>query len=125
MTELRELYRCDICKNVVELVHEGATSLVCCGQPMGKLEAKTQDEGKEKHVPIIEGTSSGVRVQVGSVAHPMEDKHYIKFIEALTADRIYRAELMPGQVPETEFCISKSDIVEVREFCTVHGLWKA
>ena len=77
MTQLRELYRCEICGNVVEIAHEGASDLVCCGKPMVKLEAKTEDEGQEKHVPVIEEAGSGIKVKVGSIAHPMEDKHYI------------------------------------------------
>ena len=132
MTKLRELYRCEICGNVVEITHEGAPALVCCEQPMTKLAAKTADEGKEKHVPVVEETdtcscgseSCGVRIQVGSVEHPMEEKHYIKFIEVLTADNVLRAELKPGMKPVAEFCVKKEDIIEVREFCTVHMLWK-
>jgi superoxide reductase len=135
MTQLRELYRCEICGNVVEIAHEGAPALVCCEQPMGKLEAKTADEGKEKHVPVIEVTDTcscgcgsdgcGVRIKVGSAEHPMEEKHYIKFIEVLTANKVLRAELKSGMKPTAEFCVKKEDIVEVREFCTVHMLWKA
>jgi len=124
MTQLRELYRCEICGNVVEIAHEGAPSLVCCGQPMGKLEAKTEDAGLEKHVPVIEDADCGILVKVGSVEHPMEEKHFIKFIEVLTKDKVLRAELKPGQKPEACFCASKDDVVEVREFCTVHMLWK-
>ena len=124
MTQLRVLYRCEICGNVVEIAHEGAPALVCCGKPMVKLEAKTEDEGQEKHVPVIEETDSGIKVKVGSVEHPMEDKHYIKFIEILLKDKIMRKELKPGQAPEAECCAPKSDVIETREFCTVHGLWK-
>ena len=124
MTKLREFYHCETCGNIVEVVHEGAPSLVCCGKPMVKLEAKTEDQGQEKHVPIIEGTGSGFTVRVGSVEHPMEDEHYIEFIEVLLKDKILRKELNPGQAPEAEFCESKSDIIEVRELCSVHGLWK-
>ena len=100
---------------------------------MGKLEAKTEDEGKEKHVPVVEQTDEcpcgcgsencGIKVKVGGVEHPMEEKHYIKFIEVLTADKVLRAELKPGMKPEAEFCAVKDDIVDVREFCTVHMLW--
>ncbi|MEA3489431.1 MAG: desulfoferrodoxin [Candidatus Omnitrophota bacterium] len=125
MTQLRELYRCEICGNVVEIAHEGAPALVCCEQPMIKLEAKTGDEGKEKHVPVVEETDSGIKVKVGSVGHPMEEKHYIKFIEVLAKDKVLRAELNPGQAPMAEFCVAKPDIIEVREFCTVHMLWKS
>ncbi len=124
MTILRELYKCNICGNVVEITHEGAPSLVCCGQPMDKLEAKTQDEGKEKHVPVVEEAGGGVKVQVGSTEHPMEDKHYIKFIEVLTADKVVRAELKAGMKPAAKFNVPRSEIVEVREYCTVHDLWK-
>jgi len=124
MTELRELYYCEICGNVVEVAHEGASSLVCCGQPMIKLEAKTEDVGKEKHVPVIEEAAGGVKVKIGSDEHPMEEKHYIKFIEVLSKDKIMRKELTPGQAPEAEFCALKAGITEVREYCTVHGLWK-
>ena len=124
MTKLRDLYRCEICGNVVEITHEGAPSLVCCEQPMNLLKAKIEDEGKEKHVPVIEEDGSGIKVKVGSTAHPMEDKHYIKFIEVLTADKVLRAELKAGQAPEASFCIPKADVTGVREFCTVHMLWQ-
>ena len=124
MTQLRELYRCEVCGNIVEVVNEGATALVCCGEPMIKLEAKTEDQGQEKHVPVVEETESGIKVKVGSIEHPMEDKHYIKFIEILLKDRIIRKELKPGQAPEVKYCAAKSDVIEVREFCSIHGLWK-
>ena len=124
MTQLRELYRCEVCGNVVEVAHEGAPALVCCGKPMIKLEARTEDQGQEKHVPVVEETNSGIKVKVGSIKHPMEDKHYIKFIEILLNDKIIRKELKPGKAPEAKYCVSKLDVIEVREFCTVHGLWK-
>jgi len=127
MTVLRELYRCEVCGNLVEVVNEGAPALVCCEQPMVKQEAKTGDEGKEKHVPVIEETDDGIIIKVGSVSHPMEEDHYIKFIEILRKDRVIRVELEPGQAPEAQMCsnLKKEDIVEVREFCTKHGVWKA
>ena len=124
MTKLREFYHCETCGNIVEIVHEGAPSLVCCGKPMIKLEAKTEDQGHEKHVPVIERTDNGFTVRVGSIEHPMVGEHYIEFIEVLLKDKILRKELRPGQVPEAEFCESRSDIIEVRELCSVHGLWK-
>jgi len=124
MTQLRELYRCEVCGNIVEVVNEGATALVCCGEPMIKLEAKTEDQGQEKHVPVVEETNSSIKVKVGSIEHPMEDKHYIKFIEILLKDRIIRKELKPGQAPEVKYCATKLDVIEVREFCSIHGLWK-
>ena len=124
MTQLRELYQCEVCGNIVEVAHEGASALVCCDKPMIKLEAKTEDQGQEKHVPVVEETNNSIVVKVGSIGHPMEDKHYIKFVEVLLNDRVIRKELKPGQAPEAKYCVSKSDVIEVREFCTVHGLWK-
>ena len=91
---------------------------------MIKLEVKTKGQGKEKHVPVIEETDSNIIVKVGSIRHPMEGKHYIKFIEVLLKGRIMRKELKPGQIPEAKFCVTKSDVIEVREFCSIHGLWK-
>ncbi|MBL7131277.1 MAG: desulfoferrodoxin [Candidatus Omnitrophica bacterium] len=124
MTQLRELYRCEICGNIVEITHEGAPALVCCNQPMVKLEAKTEDAGQEKHVPVVEESDNGIKVKVGSIEHPMEEKHYIKFIEVLTKEKVMHVELKPGQAPEAKCCVPKSDVVEVREFCTIHGLWR-
>lgn len=122
-TKLRELYKCNECGNVVEITHEGATSLVCCNKPMEKLEAKTEDKGQEKHMPVIKESGAGIQVAVGEVYHPMEQKHYIKFIEVLTADQVLRAELNPGQEPVAKFAIPISEVQAVREYCNVHGLW--
>jgi len=125
MTNLREVYQCAVCGNVIEVVNNAAGELVCCNQPMNKLEPKTEDQGKEKHVPVVEGKDCGVKVKVGDTAHPMEDAHYIKFIEILTDNKVIRAELKPGDDPAACFSILKGEIKEVREFCTVHGLWKS
>lgn len=125
MTNLRELYVCSICGNVVEVVNTGAPALVCCNKPMTKLEAGTQDASLEKHVPVIEEVEGGVKVKVGSVPHPMEEKHSIRFIEVLTKDQVLRAELKPGQAPEASFLVAPAEVVEVREYCNLHGLWKA
>lgn len=124
MTDLRDIYKCELCGHVVEIINEGEP-LVCCGKPMVKLEAKSKDEGQEKHVPVVEENDCGITVKVGSIEHPMEEKHYIKFIEVLTEGQVLRVELKPGQKPEAEFCCVKpNDILEVREYCTVHNLWK-
>ena len=126
MTKLREVYYCEKCGNVVEIMNEGAPALVCCKEPMIKLDAKTEDSAKEKHVPFIEEKEGGVLVKVGqNTAHPMMDKHYIKFIEVLTADGIYRKELNANDAPEAFFAVKKEEIVEAREWCNLHGLWKA
>lgn len=124
MVFIRDLYYCEICKNLVEILQEGEPALVCCGQPMEKLIPKKQDEGLEKHVPVADMTDKGVKVTVGSVLHPMEENHYIKFIEVLTAETVYRREFEPGDVPEAEFPVRVTDITEIREFCNVHGLWE-
>lgn len=125
MTILRELYRCEVCGNVVEIQNEGAPDLHCCGQKMVKLSAKTEDQGQEKHVPVVEDTEQGIKVKVGSVEHPMEEKHYIKFIEVLTENKVMKAELKPGQKPEAVFCVKREEVKEVREFCNIHMLWKS
>ena len=125
MTKLRELYHCSICGNVIEVVNSGASSLVCCGEPMDKMEAGAVDASLEKHVPVIESVDGGIKVKVGSVAHPMEEKHYIVFIEVLTKKQILRAELAPKQAPEASFSVKSDEIVEVRAYCNVHGLWNA
>ena len=119
-----QIYKCSICGNIVEVLHAGGGELVCCGKPMELLEAKTQDEGQEKHVPVIEKTDKGVKVKVGSVPHPMEKEHYIEFIEIIADGQVYRQELEPGQAPEAEFCIQAENIT-AREYCNIHGLWQS
>lgn len=124
MTELNQIYRCNICGNMVEMLHAGKGKLVCCGQPMELLKEKTKDVGYEKHVPVLEKTDSGIKVKVGSVPHPMEDKHYIEWIEIISDRKIVRKFLKPGEKPEAVFGTEKGKVV-AREYCTVHGLWKA
>ena len=126
MTQLREIYYCEKCGNVIEILNEGAPALVCCGVPMVKLEAKTENASTEKHVPYMEEKDGGVLVKVGqNTAHPMLENHYIKFIEVLTCCDIYRRELKPEGAPEAFFPIKKEDVIEVREWCNLHGLWKS
>ncbi|MGI6712634.1 MAG: desulfoferrodoxin [Bacillota bacterium] len=125
MIKVRDIYYCSVCGNVVEILQAGAPALVCCKQPMEKLEPKTEDTGNEKHVPVKEVTESGIKVQVGSIEHPMEEKHSIRFVEVLTEKQVWRAELMPGQKPLAEFPATKEEILEVREYCNIHGLWKS
>ncbi|GAH47432.1 unnamed protein product [marine sediment metagenome] len=123
MAEKLQVYKCMVCGNIVEVLHGGAGELVCCGQPMENLVVKTADEGKEKHVPVIEKVNGGIKVKVGSVAHPMEEKHYIEWIELLADGKAYRQFLNPGDAPEAVFSI-EADSVSAREHCNVHGLWK-
>jgi superoxide reductase len=119
-----EVYKCSVCGNMVEVVFVGGGELVCCGKPMILQVANTVDAAKEKHVPVIEKTSKGFIIKIGAVPHPMEDKHYIQWIEAIVDGIAYRRFLKPGDQPQAEFCISGSSIT-AREYCNLHGLWKA
>lgn len=123
MTELKQVYKCNVCGNMAEMVHAGAGEMVCCGQPMELQQAKSVDEGTEKHKPVIEKTDAGIIVKVGSVAHPMETEHYIEWIELITEHRVYRKHLEPGQEPVAEFCVDAQNL-SARAYCNVHGLWK-
>jgi superoxide reductase len=123
MAEKLQVYKCNVCGNIVEVLHGGAGELVCCGQPMERLVERTADEGKEKHVPVIEKVDGGIRVKVGSVPHPMEAKHYIEWVELLADGKVHRQFLKAGDVPEAVFNVD-GGTVSAREHCTVHGLWK-
>ena len=126
MTKLLQIYRCDVCGNIVELLHTGIGTLVCCGQPMELKEEKREEEGNEKHLPVVESIENGIKVSVGSVAHPMEDKHHIEWIEMITKKnrKAYRELLNPGDKPEAVFPVEKDEVLFVREYCNIHGLWK-
>jgi superoxide reductase len=124
MTELKQVYKCNICGNIVEVLHTGVGQLVCCGQPMELLTEKTTDVGLEKHVPVIERLNGKIKIKVGSVPHPMEEKHYIEWVEIIADSRVYRRFLKPGNKPEAEFEITAKKL-EVREYCNIHGLWKS
>lgn len=123
MAKLLEIYKCNICGNIVEVQHGGDGELVCCGEPMKNLIAKTEDEGKEKHVPVIQKIEFGYRVKIGSVPHPMEEKHHIEWIELVADGKAFRQYLKPGQAPEAVFNVDGQEIY-AREYCNVHGLWK-
>jgi len=124
MAEQLQVYKCDTCGNIVEVLHGGGGELVCCGQPMKLFKENTVDAAKEKHVPVVEKTADGFKVKVGSVAHPMEEKHWIEWVELIVDGKVYRQFLKPGQAPEATFCI-KADQATAREYCNLHGLWKA
>lgn len=123
-TKQFEIYKCDICGNIIEILHEGKGDVVCCGQPMILQVENTVDASKEKHVPSAEKTSDGIKVQVGSVEHPMEEKHYIEWIQLITNGKSYRQFLKPGDKPVAVFKVT-ADSFLVREYCNLHGLWKA
>ena len=124
MTKLNEIYKCGICGNVVSVVGEGDGELVCCGQPMELLEEKADDEGQEKHVPVIEKAEGEFKVSVGSVQHPMEEKHHIQWIEIIADGKACRKFLEPGDAPEALFKIESKD-VQARALCNLHGLWRS
>ena len=124
MTERQQIYKCEVCGNIVEVVHTGKGQLVCCGQPMKLMVENTVDASKEKHVPVIEKVEGGFKVKVGGVPHPMEDKHYIEWIQVIAGENSCRKFLKPGDAPEAVFEI-KADQVQAREYCNLHGLWKA
>jgi len=125
VAKLNEVYKCDICGNIVVVLHSGGGTLVCCGQPMTLLEERTVDTGSEKHVPVIEAVEGGVKVSVGSVAHPMAENHYIQWIEVQTdKGEVFRKFLKPGEAPEAFFACSPEGL-KAREYCNLHGLWKS
>ena len=124
MAEKLQVYKCEACGNIVEVLHGGGGELVCCGEPMKLMVENTVDAAKEKHVPVIEKVDGGVKVKVGSVAHPMEESHYIEWVEIIADGEAYRQFLNPGETPEATFCI-EADQITAREYCNLHGLWKA
>lgn len=123
MTEKLQIFKCNICGNIVEVLHEGAGQLVCCGQPMELLKESTADSTVEKHVPIIEKVDGGYKVVVGSTLHPMTEKHYIEWIELIADGKAYRQFLKPGEKPEALFYV-EAEKVWAREYCNIHKLWK-
>jgi superoxide reductase len=123
MADKLTIYKCEVCGNMVEVIHGGSGKLVCCGQPMKFFQENTVDAAKEKHVPVVEKTADGVKVKVGAVAHPMEEKHYIEWVELLIDGKAYRQFLKPGEAPEAVFDIKAKNVI-AREYCNLHGLWK-
>lgn len=124
MAKKFEIYKCEVCGNIVEVLHDGAGQMVCCDQPMTLVTENTVDAAKEKHVPVIEKIDGGYRVKVGSVTHPMEEKHYIEWIELIADGKAYREFLKPGVAPEAVFKVEASQVT-AREYCNLHGLWRS
>jgi superoxide reductase len=125
MAERLQVYKCDLCGNIVEVVHGGGGELVCCGQPMNLLVENTTDAAVEKHVPVVEELEHGIKVTVGSVPHPMGDDHYIEWIAVVAGGRSYTEYLSPGGAAEATFCVKAAEVTMVREYCNLHGHWKA
>ncbi len=119
-----EVYKCTLCGNIVVAVHEGGGDLSCCGEDMELKKENSVDAALEKHVPVIEKSGDNVTVKVGDVAHPMEEKHYIEWIELMEGNNFYYKTLKPGDAPEADFCLPKiSGEVKARAYCNLHGLW--
>jgi len=125
MSNKNEIYKCEKCKQVIEVVDGAVPPLMCCGQKMDLMEAQTADPATQKHVPVIESTDQGVKVTVGSTPHPMTDDHYIQWIEVINGDYVNRKYLNPGDEPVAEFYVPMQEGLIVREFCNMHGLWQA
>lgn len=125
MAKRQDVYKCNLCGHIVEVLHGGGGTLVCCGQDMVHLEPNTVEASKEKHIPVVERLSEGqYMVKVGSVAHPMESAHYIEWIELVTEGKTTIQFLQPGQAPEARFSLGSDEKVFARAYCNLHGLWK-
>ena len=124
MTEILEIYKCEVCGNIVEMIHAGKGELACCNKPMILQKEQFEGEYAEKHAPVIEKTEKGYKVKIGSVPHPMEEEHYIEWIELMGDTKVYREFLNPGDEPEAEF-YTNSEKVKARMYCNIHGLWKS
>jgi superoxide reductase len=124
MPQLNEVYKCELCGNIVELVHGGPGALNCCSQKMVLLVANTTDAAQEKHVPVIEIKADSITVKIGSVPHPMQDEHFIEWIELMADGKVYRQNLQPGETPQATFPVIAQQVT-AREHCNLHGLWSA
>lgn len=124
MAKQKQIFKCNVCGHIIEVLREGVGELVCCNQPMELKAEKNQDEGKEKHVPIIEKTDNGYKIKIGSIPHPMLPEHYIEWIEITANGKSYKKFLTPGEAPEAEFCV-ETEKISARAYCNVHGLWQA
>jgi superoxide reductase len=123
MVEQLQVYKCSKCGNIVEVLHGGVGQLVCCNEPMKLMREGSIDAATEKHVPVVEKIAGGFQVKVGAVSHPMEEKHYIEWIEIISDGRVYRRFLKPGEKPEVTYQIEAGSVT-AREYCNLHGLWK-
>jgi superoxide reductase len=126
MTKRKEIYKCEGCGNIVEVINEGVGELVCCNQPMQLLEEHTEDQGLEKHVPVITKEEGKVIVEVGDVEHPMTQEHFIQWIELTVDGKSCKKFLTPDDKPRAVFNVPNDySEISAREYCNIHGLWKA
>lgn len=124
MTTVSEIYKCEACGNIIEVVHSGGGDLKCCERPMIKMEEKSGPEGQEKHLPVVENNGNNITVKVGSIPHPMENEHFIEWVELVTDKGVKRISLAPGQEPVAKFTVENGEnIVKSRAFCNIHELW--
>lgn len=124
MTQVNQIYKCNICGNIVEMMHSGQGELVCCGQPMDLMEEQINDEGAEKHVPVVESNNGLVKIKIGEIPHPMELDHYIEWIEIIADGKNYKKYLTAGDLSEYTFAIEAENVI-ARAYCNIHGLWKS
>jgi superoxide reductase len=124
MTQQRQVYLCEKCGNMVEVLRAGGGTLVCCGQPMTLQQENTTDAAQEKHVPVVEKTDSGLHVAVGSVPHPMTEEHHIEWIEVSSGSTTMHEHLQPGGEPRACFSTPEGEVT-ARAYCNLHGLWKS
>ena len=124
MIKKLEIYKCNICGNIIEIMHAGSPVPRCCGSTMVLQAENTVDAAKEKHVPVVEKIDNGYKVKIGEVAHPMEAKHYIEWIEIIADDKVYQQYLNPDDAPEAKFQIDADNVI-ARAYCNLHGHWKA
>ncbi|VVB76188.1 Superoxide reductase [Candidatus Tiddalikarchaeum anstoanum] len=124
MDKIGDVYKCNVCRHIIQVLHASDGTLVCCGQPMELLKEKHEEAGLEKHVPIIEKMKTGIKVKVGSIPHPMEETHYIEWIQLIADGVIYRKFLKPGDKPEAKFPAKMAKMINAKIYCNVHGLWK-
>ena len=125
MASRAEVYVCELCGNIVEVLEGAPGTLACCGQDMVLQDENTTDAAKEKHVPAVTLNGTVASVQVGSVAHPMTVEHNIAWIELQQGDKVQRTYLKPDAAPLAEFTIESGVPVVVRAYCNLHGLWKS
>ena len=121
-----KFFRCSICGKIIAMVEERGVPTICCGKPMEVLNANTGDGAYEKHVPVVEVKGNEVYVKVGSIDHPMLPEHYIEFIVLRTNKGNQRKALKPGELPHAKFQLEEGEeVIEVLEYCNLHGLYKA
>jgi superoxide reductase len=125
MNKREEIFKCNVCGNIIEFVHPGPGQLTCCEQAMVLMDEKTDDFKTEKHVPVLSEEQNGIKITVGSTLHPMTEDHHIEWIEIINKDYVNRKYLKPGDAPEAVFYVPNQDSLIIREYCNIHGLWKA